>query len=203
MRRRSFNLRRFLGGVIVVVATIVIFTRVFMPLERFFIDRASTILSWYAGIATSMWASVSLPPDGTRIIGRRFDEYQNIFFVNQSLSEGTKIISGNVFVGIVRTQGANASKVEAISSPFFRSQGIFERSGLSFELEGKGAGLLETKVPRGVSIENGEAIWYDEGRLLLLGRVAKVIDVPSDPFLTVLVLQPVNITTLWSVEISP
>ena len=199
MRRRSLNIRKLFGGLIIVFGIIVFFTTALLPLERFILDFASSFL-WRYNDLTRQQTSDFFPPDGIRVIGRRSDEFQTTFLVNKPLTEGTKIISGNILIGIVRSQSNTASKVESLSSPFLKTEGIFERSGVATKLEGKGAGLMEASVPRGVAVERGDAVWYDEGHILLLGRVAKVVDSQSNPFLTILIEHPINFSTLWIVE---
>ena len=47
----------------------------------------------------------------------------------------------------------------------------------------------------------GDTIVHDEGRKLIIGTVAEIIDILSDPFLTIIVQSPINITTLKNIEI--
>lgn len=200
MKRRSLNIRRFAGGVVAVFGILAFFTTLLLPLEKIMLDRAGAFLLWYMDIKPQYEDGHVPMNNGLRIIGRRADEYQTVLLIARALPEGSKIVSGNVLVGIVKSSGNAVSKVEVIASPFFKIQGVLERSGVVAELEGRGAGLLETKVPRGVAVERGDAIWYDEGRLLLLAKVAKVVDIPSDPFITIFAEHPVNLSTLWAVE---
>ncbi len=201
MKRRSFNTRLLLFGSIVVVGVLAVFTTVLAPAERIILDFAGSILWWYNDIAhQDVFANIT-PPDTTRVLGRRSDEFHTTFLISGSHRDGSRVVSGNVLVGIVKNSADSASKVEAISSPFFKIQGIFERSGSVLELEGRGAGLLETKVPRGMVVERGENVWYDAGKLLLVGKVSKVVDSPSNPFLTIFVEHPINFSTLWLVDV--
>jgi|SRR3989344_7201319 len=200
MRRRSFDLGKFLLGLLVVFGALAIFTKILIPFERFVLDGTSSFLWLYYDLVHQPTDSL-VSPEGVRIIGRRADEFQTIFLINGSFAEGTKIIHGNVLVGFVRARGDKASKVEAISSPLFKINAILERSGAVVELEGRGAGLLETKVPRGVVVEQGDPVWYDDGHVLLIGRVAKIVDSQSDPFLTIFVEHAINFGTTWFVEI--
>src|SRR3989344_5439359 len=104
----------------------------------------------------------------------------------------------------------NGGRVIAKRSDEFQSVFTIDRggpigtkaiSGITSDFEGRGAGLLSTKIPRGITVAEGDTIVHDEGRKLIIGTVAEIIDILSDPFLTIIVQSPINITTLKNIEI--
>ena len=144
-----------------------------------------------------------VPTDSVRILARRSDEFQNTFLISKSLPTGTILTDGPYLVGFVNETASRASRASLVSAPFIEVQGYFEVSGIPAEFTGRGAGILEARIPRGNDVQVGELVFHDEGFRLVIGEVVHIRDVASDPFLTITILQQTNITTLTHVTYLP
>jgi len=202
MRRRSVNSRHLAGALLFILGSVAIFTGVLMPLEIFIVDALNTVLLGYTDvIAPGSETSHQSNSETIRVIAKRSDEFQLVFTIDRPFSEGTKIIKDGTLIGVVSMQGNSSSKVESITSPFFRINGVFAETGIPAEFEGKGSTLLETKVPRGSQISKGEAVLESDQENLLVGHVVDIVDVPADPFFTIIVQNPINLTMLKEVNV--
>ncbi|KKU85949.1 MAG: hypothetical protein UY14_C0010G0008 [Parcubacteria group bacterium GW2011_GWA1_47_9] len=200
MRKQSVKVKYLLWGFFLFLTILAFFTRVLLPLETTFLDIINRLLLGYKQV-TNNTAEFNTTNNGGRVIAKRSDEFQSVFTIDRGVPIGTKVLSGDVFVGVVIGGGSSSSKVQSIASPSSHTQGVFENSGIPSDFEGRGAGLLSTKIPRGITVAEGDTIVHDEGRKLIIGTVAEIIDILSDPFLTVIVQSPINITTLKNIEI--
>ncbi|MSR76012.1 MAG: hypothetical protein EXS68_00260 [Candidatus Ryanbacteria bacterium] len=200
MKRRSVSVRIIIIAVILFFSTIALFTKILVPAQRIVLDGLGGLLLGVRSFSDAVSGGVTIPEGVVRIIARRADEFQNTFIISASVAEGAKVVSGDTLVGVVVARGSMASKVEAITAPGFILHGTIQRSGVPAELHGKGALLLEARLPRGTDVQKGDAIVEDQGTPLGIGVVVDIIDSPSDPFVTVIVQSPVNIYTLSYVE---
>ncbi|MDA1334662.1 MAG: hypothetical protein O2794_01440 [bacterium] len=197
MRRHSINTKYILLGVFLLFSALIVTTRVLAPLERFLLDGAASLL-----IGTDSLTS-HLPEiqnnDSIRVVAKRSDEFRDILILNRAIPVGTPIVEGDILIGFIIFEGNSSSRMQIVSSPSYGVDGVFERSGIPARLEGRGAGILETRVPRGSDIIRGDTIYYDEERQLSIGSVARVEDVASNPFITLIITHPINVTTLTHV----
>ena len=201
MKRRSVSIRIVVVAIILFFATIALFTKILVPAQRIVLDGLGSIVLGVHSFSDIVTSDAGVADDAVRIIARRADEFQNTFIISTSALEGTKILSGNTLVGVVIAKGGIVSKGEAISAPGFIVHGIINRSGVPAEFHGKGAMLLETRLPRGVDVQKGDLVTEDQGMPLVIGTIVDIIDSPSDPFITVIIQNPVNLYTLSTVEI--
>jgi len=201
MKRRRVNIRFFFGGVLLLFLFTIGFIEAALPLERFFLDSARIFL---LGTGTALGevdpAALQKTNGSILIIGKRSNEFHDVLIVNASLEEGTPVRSGNVLVGFVVGRGDRTSKVQLIASPQSSFDALFERLSIPAHFSGRGAGVLETRLPRGSGVEVGDAVVVQDEYQLIVGVVAVIEDTPSDPFQTIFVHSPVNITTLGAVE---
>ena len=203
MRRRSIRVRYVFFGAISLFFVLDFFTQILIPLERFTLTVANSfVFSNFQAIENlGKPQNILLNPAAIRVVAKRSDEFQDMFLINTSAPVGAKVLSGDVLVGIVVEQSIDVSKVQAVTSPFFKINGVLSRSGIPLELTGQGASLLEARVPRGSDVQKGDVIYHDEGDALSLGVVSRIIDVVSDPFLVLMVSSSVNLTTIQHVEL--
>jgi hypothetical protein len=187
---------------------VLVFTQVFAPIERLIFNISSSVLLGLdrAGVMSAQLTGFDTDTEKTsayqaRVIGKRSDVFQDIFIINRGAQVETKVVVGDTLVGFIIEQGDKTSKVRAISSPMYTTGGTLSRSGIPIELTGKGAGLLETRVPRSSDVVRGDMVYHDTGDALVLGRVVDIIDIPSDPFITLRVMHAINITTISRVEL--
>lgn len=201
MRRRLAKFRYLVFGLFLAIAILAVFTQVLLPLESFMLDTAASFVLAVRRAPLGQDATQpSLSHDEVRIIAKNSNEFQDVLLINKSLPEGTKIIVGEVLVGFISEQGIRASKARLITSPFFKVHGVFARSGIPATFEGKGASVLEARLPRGSDITVGDVVYHDEGELLVIGNVVQIIDEPSSVFLTIYVQHAVNSTNLNIVQ---
>ena len=210
MRRRSLNLRFLVYGVAISCASVLVFTQVFAPIEHLLFNLSSSILLGLdrAGIMSAQLTGPDNIIEKTssyqvRVIGKRSDVFQDIFIINRGVQTGTKVVLEDTLIGFVIEQGAKTSKVRAISSPMYTTGGIIFRSGIPVELTGKGANFLEARVPRSSDVAHGDMVYHDTGDALVLGRVVDIVDIPSDPFITLRIMHTINLTTISNVELLP
>src|SRR3989338_6084152 len=203
MRKRSVKPGYLILGGVLSLAAFAVFTRMFVPYEQFSINVVGATLFRYGEFADSLSFSVDRIPSGEwRVVGKRADEFSDILLIYPKAPLGKRVLAGDkVLVGTVVEAGSSASRVQLISSPLVKTAAVFGRSGIPVTLEGKGAGLLDVRLPRGVDIQMGDTAYVDDGDILIVGGVIRIIDMPGDPLITVLVGQPVNLTTLASVTI--
>ncbi len=201
MRRRSVSTRIFIIAVVLFFSTIILFTKILVPAERLVLDGLGGIILGVRSFQEIISGDMSVTEGKARVIARRADEFQNTFIISSAVSEGSSIISGDTMIGIVVTKGSITSKVEAITSPGFIIHGVLSRSGIPMELHGKGAMLLEARLPRGADIAKGDMVVEDQVARLGIGSVVDIVDIASDPFITIIVQSPVNLYTLSLVDV--
>jgi hypothetical protein len=200
MKKRSLSVPVVIGSILIIFAALALFTSILLPTQVFIVDVVSGLLLGYKDYGDN---SASLPDEleAIRVIAKRSDEFQSIITISKSAESGSLVIKDEVLIGFVISSGSTSSKVESITSPFYRTNGVIAGSGIPAEYEGKGAGILEARLPRGSQVFAGDIVLHDEGRRLIMGTVIDIIDAVSDPFLTVRIQNPVNLTTLSEVEI--
>lgn len=195
MKRRFINTRGLILTSIAVVAVLVFFTTVLMPLERVLVSISRGALLGAADI-TAVFRAHTFDENRLRIVARQIDEFQETFLLNKNLSPGTRIVAQNVLIGVID----DAGRMRAITAPLFRVDGVFTRSGIQAVFVGRGAGILAVELPRGSDVSIGDDIYSNTSHALLLGQVARIIETPADPFQTVLVLSPVDLSTIFYVD---
>ncbi len=197
MKRRSVNVRSLALGFFLLFAMAALFTRVLLPLESLILGKIGAYLLRSEAIFEGR-SPEPLGP-GIHVVGKRANEFQEIFIIDVVAPIGSKVLDGNIFLGTVIASGNALSKVMPISAPSSSLEGVFGRSGIPAHFQGKGAGILEVELPRGTDVVAGETIYSLEN--LIIGTVVKVADVPSNPFLKVIVSHPTNFMTLKTITL--
>lgn len=202
MKRRSVKFSYLFSAILILFAVMVFYSKILAPFHGEMLDGIGRFLLGLDALSGGELSGASREQvPGALIIERRSDEFRDILILNKKSAEGSKATAGDVLVGRVISSGDQVSMVRLVTSPGFKIDGVSERSGIPVSLEGKGAGLLETRVPRGTDIQEGDIITHNAGDALVIGTVRKITDVASDPFLLVTVLHAVNNTTLKSVDL--
>lgn len=202
MRKRSIRVSYFFVGIFLLGASLIIFTRIIVPIEQLLIDMLGRVLLGVGyAIENVERRPHNQPPGEVRVVGRHADQFSDVFLVDGRALSGSRVLRDHVLIGFVVETGERFSKVQALSSPVSKITGVFERTGIITELQGKGAGLLEARVPRGSDVAIGDQIIENTGDIFIIGSITKIIDVPSDPLLGIVVSQPVNLQTLMFVAL--
>lgn len=198
MKRRSVKPVYLVSGGLLLFVTLVFFTRIIVPVERFSLDLLGATLFRYQQLnGSAVVQNENLPQGSFRVIGKRADEFADAFLIYPKAPRGRRVLfEGNILLGSVVEEGDSASRIQLISSPAIKTPAVFGRSGIPVTFDGKGAGLLEARLPRGSDIEKGDVAYVDDGDIFIVGSVVRIIDIAGDPLITILVEQPVNLTTL-------
>lgn len=200
MKRRYVRARYIFFGIFIFIASLILFTRLLLPFEKVILRIAGSVLLRYDQVATREQRQDTSDRNGMRVLSHRADEFQNTLLVVGNASVGQKATVGNVLIGNAIASDGQITKIELVSSPGHSINVVFTRSGIPASLQGKGAGILETKMPRGSDIVMGDEVYNDEGVRLVVGHVGQIIDISSDPFVTVRILSPINSTTLTTID---
>jgi rod shape-determining protein MreC len=110
-------------------------------------------------------------------------------------------VEGNIFIGKIAEVYENKSLVKLFSSP-----GEIMRVSIGIEnvlanAEGAGGGNFIAKLPRGVSIEKGDIITIPNISARIFAVVEEIESNPSDPFITILFKNPVNMNKIKWVQV--
>ncbi len=202
MRRRSVKYSYLAGGVFLLAVVLVLFTSVFLPLERVLLDGAGTIVWRYRQLRRDPLVvnTQTLGPSEALILAKHADEFSSSMLIRISLPQGTRITSEKTLIGFVSESFGSTSKVALITAPAAKINGVFNRSGIPAEFEGKGAGFLEADLPKGSDVRTEDTVFYAEDAELVIGAVLQVKDNPASPFINILVQSPINTTVLQVVQ---
>jgi cell shape-determining protein MreC len=96
-----------------------------------------------------------------------------------------------------------SSIVTLFSSPGVLTSVVIGPSHIQATAEGKGGGNFEAVLPRGVAVQEGDAILMPGINPLLFGTILKILAAPSDSFQTILFKNPVNMFELYYLELVP
>jgi cell shape-determining protein MreC len=115
---------------------------------------------------------------------------------------GQKIYAGNtVLLGEIASVDTHTSKAVMYSSPGQHFQGLLKGVDLSLELDGKGGGNFEIKMPRDVDAPPGTELIVPALNAEVVALVRTSISDPRDPFKLVLAQSPINILQIRFVEV--
>lgn len=106
-----------------------------------------------------------------------------------------------VAVGTVTQSNERTSIVTLFSSPGLETQVFIGPRALSAIATGHGAGNFEVHLPRGVEIEEGDAITMPGINPRVFAVAEKIIGDPADPLQTILFKNPMNFSEIRFVEI--
>jgi len=110
-------------------------------------------------------------------------------------------IAGDIFIGKIDEIYKKTSLVRLFSSPGEVTQVGVGLESISANAEGIGGGNFIAKLPRGIGIEEGDIVTMPDVSLKVFAVVEEIDVDPSDPFLTALFKNPVNINDIKWVQV--
>ncbi|MFQ5661873.1 MAG: rod shape-determining protein MreC [Candidatus Paceibacteria bacterium] len=118
------------------------------------------------------------------------------------VSEGDYVfVSGDIFIGRINEVYKNTSLVKLFSSPGEITQVRVGLDGVSASAEGVGGGNFIAELPRGIGIEEGDMVVMPNISTRVFAVVEEIDADPSDPFLTVLFKNPINLNDIKWVQV--
>jgi cell shape-determining protein MreC len=106
-----------------------------------------------------------------------------------------------VAIGSVEEVYAHTSLISLYSTPGRKTEVLLGSELVSAKAVGRGGGDFELRIPRGIEVLEGHAVYSPNLDGGIFGVIEKVIALPADSFQTVLFSSPVNIQTLHVVAI--
>lgn len=200
MKRRSVKVRYIFFALFVLLLTLALTTRVLVPLDEFLLGQGARFLLGYYSLTGEQKDATGARSE-VHVVSKLSNEFSQTIIINTHASLGAEVVSGDALVGFVTSSTENASKVEFIASPGRKIDSVLVRSGIPLALQGRGASILTAQLPKGSDVHVGDEVYYDPGRSMRIGTVARIDEGESDPFIIVVVLTSVNPTTLQDVEI--
>ena len=110
-------------------------------------------------------------------------------------------VSGNVFIGKIDKVYKNTSTVKLFSSPGEITPVSIGLQNISANAEGRGGGNFIVRLPRGTEVEKGDIITMPDINIKLFAIVEEIKADPSDPFVTILFKNPININDIKWVQV--
>ncbi len=121
---------------------------------------------------------------------------------DQGIQVNNQVVVGDgILLGTVAEVSAQTSLIVLYSSPATVLDFVIKSSGITIPGSGKGNGNFEFRVPRDVSVTDGDIIVKSGDSRHALGVVKSVQFDPRDPFQTVIARTPVNIEELKFVQV--
>lgn len=114
----------------------------------------------------------------------------------------TVLAYGNIIIGKISEVSDHTSKAVLFSSPGEEYDGLVLGKNTPIKLSGRGGGNFISELPRAVPIAEGDQVYSVGLSPYLLGTVQNISSDPRDPFQTILIKSPVNVTELRFVEVS-
>ena len=111
------------------------------------------------------------------------------------------VLADDIIIGKIVEVYKDTAKVLLYSAPGEQIDVFVGAGGVAATAIGRGGGSFEIRLPRGVEVSEGDAVYLPGANRKILGYVAYVEMKPSDPFKTVIVRGPVNIFTVKEVEV--
>ena len=108
---------------------------------------------------------------------------------------------GDVAIGKIEEVYSKNSRAKLFSSPGETLCVAIGKNNIIATAEGVGGGNFEIRLPRGISVTEGETISLSEKRSRIIGVVEKIGLNPTDPFQTIRFKNPINIFELKWVEV--
>lgn len=142
----------------------------------------------------------------TRVLAQPNRSPYDILVVDKGEGDGIGIgdiatAYGNIALGAVERVYVSSSVVRLFSSPGEEIAAYIGEEGVPVSATGRGGGNFSVRVPKGISVNEGDPIVSDVALVPLLGIVGSVDATPSDSFQDILFQTPINIYTLKWVEI--
>lgn len=118
------------------------------------------------------------------------------------IRKGDNVVAfGNIFIGTVDKVNRSTSVVKLFSSPGELTTVSIGEDNITANAEGKGGGNFIVKLPRGIGIEKGDIVTIPNINARIFAVVEKIESDPSDPFLTALFKNPVNMNNIKWVQV--
>jgi rod shape-determining protein MreC len=110
-------------------------------------------------------------------------------------------VSGNIFIGKVDGVYKNTSTVKLFSSPGEITPISIGLHNISANAEGMGGGNFIVELPRGTEVEKGDIITMPSIDIKLFAVIEEIEANPSDPFITILFKNPINMNDIKWVQV--
>lgn len=141
-----------------------------------------------------------------RILAQPDRSPYDILIVDKGEGDGVSIgdiatAYGNIALGAVERVYVSSSAVRLFSSSGEEVAASIGEEGVPVSATGRGGGNFSVRVPKGISVSEGDPVVSDVALAPLLGIVGSVESAPSDSFQDILFQTPINIYTLKWVEI--
>ncbi len=120
---------------------------------------------------------------------------------NKGVAVGDKIFSGDFIIGSIREVYGSHSKATLLSAPGEISRVLIGGGNIAADALGRGAGNFIVKVPKEVSITEGDLIRMPGLNPTFFGVVSNIEQTVTSSFQFVLFRLPVNVNNLRWVEI--
>ncbi|MDP6387701.1 MAG: rod shape-determining protein MreC [Candidatus Pacebacteria bacterium] len=111
------------------------------------------------------------------------------------------LVFEDIFIGTVDKVHRTTSTVKLFSSPGEVSQVSIGPENIAASAEGIGGGNFIIKLPRGAEIQKGDIVTMPKISTKIFAVVEEIESDPSDPFLTVLFKNPVNMNEVKWVQV--
>ncbi len=108
---------------------------------------------------------------------------------------------GETPIGTVADVSAGSAIVKLYSAPGEKTEARLSPLGTDVELVGRGGGNFETTVPQNLTVPDGASIVTRDVAAKTIAYFKKVTSDARDPFQTLLLVSPVNVNDLSSVEV--
>lgn len=121
---------------------------------------------------------------------------------DNGISKGENVlVFGDIFIGTIYEVYRSTSAVKLFSSSGEVSTVSIGQENISAEALGIGGGNFIVKLPRGVGVERGDIITMPDINARIFAVVEEIQSDPSDPFITVLFKNPVNMNEIKWVQV--
>ena len=110
-------------------------------------------------------------------------------------------VSGNIFIGEITEVYKNTSTVKLFSSPGQVTPVSIGLQSISVNAVGRGGGNFIVELPRGTEVEKGDIVTMPGIDVKLFAVVEEIESHPSDPFITILFKNPVNMNDIKWVQV--
>ncbi len=118
------------------------------------------------------------------------------------IAVGQKVFAqGNVPIGKIGEVYINSSKVVLYSSPLEKTEVVVSGRDAYMQVIGRGGGNFEMLLPRDFLIEKGAEVFLPGIMPLTVAKVETILSDPRDSYQKALLLSPINIFQLKSVEV--
>lgn len=110
-------------------------------------------------------------------------------------------VFGDVFIGTISEVYKNTSTVTLFSSPGQITPVSIGLQNVSANAEGRGGGNFIVNLPRGIDVEIGDIVMMPNINTRLFAIVEEIETNPSDPLVTILFKNPINMNDIKWVQI--